>query len=142
MSSGNLEEDLRRTFDSYAAAFRAGDLQAISEHFAYPAFFVSDAPEVALLPVPTAEAARTACERVVKWHRDLGVANGRMLDFSVTELSPRLASVSLSNEFQDARGARVYDYQGVYTLVRRGEAWRIATISHNQIPRLLALLSH
>ena len=40
----------------------------------------------------------------------------------------------------DVTGAKLYDFQSVYTFVRHGETWRIASAVFNQIPRLLACL--
>jgi ketosteroid isomerase-like protein len=141
MSACGPEADIRQVIEVYGAAFQAGDLDAVADHLQFPAYFVSDANQVVLTAVPDRDACRIACEPVVKWNAALGVASGRMLSFAVAELSPRLASVSLAFEFQDASGAALYDYQGVYTLVRTGDAWRIACITHNQIPRLLKRLS-
>jgi hypothetical protein len=58
----------------------------------------------------------------------------------VTELSPRIANLDLHIELQDAGGHALYDYRGFYALVNQEGAWRISSIVHNQIPRLLAAL--
>ena len=41
----------------------------------------------------------------------------------------------MSRSTSNSRAAvKLYDFEAVYTFVRSGEDWRIAAITHNQIP--------
>jgi len=121
----------------YFAAYTKGDVDEILDWFLLPCHFVSDADEVALMPLATREACRTGVERVVNWHRDLGVEGRRIVKQSIIELSPRISCVDVVVDVLVAGGLKLYDFEAVYTFVRREETWRIAAIIHNQLPRLL-----
>ena len=141
MASTELVAEISAFMDTYSSAFLRFDQDAIADHYVLPVHFVSDAAEVALRTVATEETCRAAVEPVLNWHRKLGVVASRRLRFDVVELSPRMVCLDLAAEFQDSSGAPLYDYRGLYTLVRKDGGWRVATISHNQIPRLLDCLS-
>jgi hypothetical protein len=130
--------DLEEALDAYFAAYRRDDIEAILDWFALPCHFVSDADPVALMPLATREAARPGVERVLSWHRAIGATQRRVVKQSIIELSPQLSCVNIKVDLEDAAGAKLYDFEGVYTFVRSGESWRVAAITHNQIPRLLS----
>jgi len=132
-----LESDVLEFLDSYGSAFETFDTEAILTHFLFPCHIVSDADDVALMPLANASQIRVGVERVLALHRELGVRSGRRLDLDVIEMSPRMAGLVLRHEFIDAAGQALYDFQGIYTLVKVGGRYRIAAISHNQIPRLV-----
>ena len=134
--SEKTQGEIAAFFASYRAAFDRHDPDSIVGHFVYPCHFVSDADPVALMPIANEQDCRMGVERVLGWHRDIGAVAGELTEFIVTELSPRLASVSLKVDLHDKAGRRLYDFHGLYTLVRKSDAWKIAAISHNQIPRL------
>jgi len=127
--------------DSYRSAFEGYDTEAILSHFVYPAHFVIDAADVERRPVADRDACRPGVERIQAWHRAIGYRSGRVARLSVSPLSPRMISMQIEFEIQDARGARLYDFLGVYTLVQGDGGWKIAAISHNQVPRLLACVA-
>jgi len=130
--------DVLEFLDSYGRAFETYDTEAILTHFLFPCHIVSDADEVALLPLSNARETRVGVERVLALHRELGVRSGRRLELDVIELSPRMAGFILRHEFVDGAGRALYDFRGIYTLVKAGGRYRIAAISHNQLPRLVA----
>jgi hypothetical protein len=138
MTAPDARSDVLVFLDSYERAFEAFDTAAILSHFLFPCHIVSDAENVALMPLADAGAARVGIERVLALHREFGVCAGRSLDLDVIELSPRIAVLSLRYEFSDAQGRALYGFQGIYTLVKTDGRYRIAAISHNQLPRLLA----
>lgn len=122
---------------AYLDDYRHFRIDKILEWFLEPCHFVSDAEEVLLMPLPTREACRAGVERVLNWHREIG-ANGRtIVKQDIIELSSRISCVDIKSEIEDDAGNKLYDFEGVYTFVRVGAAWRIAAITHNQIPRLL-----
>jgi hypothetical protein len=137
MAAPDAKSDVLEFLASYGRAFEAFDTAAILSHFLFPCHIVSDADEVALMPLADAREARVGIERVLALHRELGVRAGRNLDLDVIELSPRMAGLVLSYEFFDAEGRALYDFQGIYTLVKADGRFKIAAISHNQIPRLV-----
>jgi hypothetical protein len=140
-ASENIQREIEAFFASYRDAFDRYDSNSIVAHFVYPCHFVSDADPVALLPIASEQDCRVGVDRVLGWHRTIGVVSGEVTEFIVTELSPRLVSVSLKKDFHDDAGRRLYDFQGVYILVRRDGFWKLAAISHNQIPRLQRCVS-
>jgi len=137
MTSRDAEWGVLAFLKSYGRAFEAFDTDAILTHFLFPCHIVSDAEAVSLVPLANASEARVGVERVLALHRELGVQTGRILDLDVIELSPRMAALVLRYEFSDAAGRSLYDFQGIYTLVKVDRRYRIAAISHNQIPRLV-----
>ncbi len=141
MASEGIRGEVEAFFSAYSAAFWRNDSAAIATHFAYPCHVVSDAETVSQLPIANQDECRKAVERVLGWHREIGATASRPSEIIVTQLSPRLVSVSLKSDFLDRRGQRLYDFQGIYTLIRVSNAWKIAAISHNQIPRLLECLA-
>jgi hypothetical protein len=128
--------------DALAAYFRAYEedrIDEILEWFLLPCHFVSDAEDgVTLMPLKTKEDGRAGVQRVLDWHREVGAARRRIDKQVVMELSPRLSCVDIKVNVEDAAGATLYDFEALYTLVREGADWRVAAITHNQIPRLLA----
>ncbi len=130
--------DFETTLGVYFAAYQKGDIEEILDWFLLPCHFVSDADEVALMPLATREACRAGVERVVNWHERLGVKGRRIVKQLIIELSPRISCVDVEVEVELEGGVKLYDFEAVYTFVRRGDDWRIAAITHNQIPRLLS----
>jgi hypothetical protein len=123
--------------ESYRCAFEAYDVPEILRHFVFPCHIVSDADAVALMPLASEAECRQGVERVLALHREIGMRTGRARKRELHEFSPHLMGMSLDYVFCDAAGRDLYDFQGFYTLVRGDDGWRIAAISHNQIPRLL-----
>jgi hypothetical protein len=141
MASREVKSDVLEFLDSYGRAFEAFDTEAILTHFLFPCHIVSDADNVALMPLADASETRVGVERVLALHRELGVRSGRRLDLDVIEMSPRMVGLVLRHEFIDAAGRALYDFQGIYTLVKADGRYRIAAISHNQIPRLVGCVA-
>lgn len=140
-TSEKTQREIEDFFASYRAAFDRFDSDSILLHFVYPCHVVSDADPVALIPMAGEHDCRIGVERVLGWHRAIGVVSGEVTEFVATELSPQLVSVSLKKDFHDDGGCRLYDFHGIYTLVQKSDDWKIAAISHNQIPRLLSCVS-
>ncbi len=125
-------------YDSYRAAFERYDAEAIVDHFTLPSFIVSDASEVAFIAYTTPEGCAAGINQILDLHRKIGVRSGRLLEFSVLELSAAMIVYTLNFAFHDAGGLALYDFRGVYTLAKTASGWRLAAISHNQVPRLIA----
>jgi hypothetical protein len=126
--------------DALAAYFEAYEqfrIEEILNWFLLPCHVVSDAAEVMQLPLATREACRAGVQRVLDWHRSLGAARSRIVEHVTMELSPRISCVDVKVDVEDGAGLKLYDFEAVYTFVRSGESWRVAAITHNQIPRLL-----
>jgi hypothetical protein len=132
---------VEQSLKAYMTAFERYEIDTVLGHFVFPCHFVSDGEEVALMPLATEQACRVGIERVFAWHRELGVAGGRVLQQTIVELTPRLHCLDAQIQLEDGSGKTLYDFRGIYTFVRVQDAWRIAAIAHNQIPRLLACLS-
>lgn len=130
--------DLEQALGAYFAAYQRDDIDEILDWFLYPCHIVSDADEVALMPLATKQTCRAGVEKVVNWHRYLGVRGRRIVKQLIIELSPRMSVVDVKVDVQLDAGVKLYDFEGVYTFVRSTSNWRIAAITHNQIPRLLS----
>jgi hypothetical protein len=141
MTSSETASGVQALIESYRAAFERFDAAAIADHFVYPSLITSDADEIVLIPISKRQDYLDAVEKVIAMHRQLGIPSGRIHDLSITELSPRLAQAALRMEVSDRAARTLYDFRAIYTLAKTHEAWRIAAISHNQIPRLLACLA-
>lgn len=139
--SNELAKDVNAFFQTYCAAFEALDVEAIADCVAYPSHIVSDGDEVGLIAIANRQECLRTMDRVVELHRQLGGPSGRIHDLSILELSPRLAQASLRMDVRDRASNHLYDFQASYSLARLSGAWRIAAISHNQIPRLLRCIA-
>lgn len=135
--SHELKQEIDAFFRSYCAAFEALDADAIADCFAFPSHIASDADEVSLIPIANRQECLTAVDKVVALHRELGAPAGRIHDLTIHELSPQLVQASLRMEVLDGTANFLYDFEATYSLAKLSGRWRIAAISHNQIPRLL-----
>ena len=124
--------------ETYRDAFERYDAEAIVSHFNLPSHIVSDGPEIALITYATAEECAAGIRKILELHRRIGVSSGQVLEFAVTGLAANMVSFMLRYQFRDRHGSELYDFQGVYSIVRQPAGWRIAAITHNQVPRLMA----
>ena len=129
----NVEDALFLYFKAYEQ-FR---IDEIIDGFLLPCHLVSDAEEVVLMPLPTKESCRVV-QRVLDWHRGLGVERFSIAKQVIIELSPRISCVDVKVDVEDGAGVKLYDFEALYTFVRSASTWRIAAITYNQIPRLLS----
>ena len=81
---------------------------------------------------------KAAVDYILSIHREIGVMSSRITQLDITELSPRLTGMMLRYELTDKDGKRLYDMQCFYSLSRTDRGYRIAGLTHNQLPRLLA----
>ena len=123
---------------TYSEAFEAYDTKAIVDHYLFPCIIIGDSETIAPLTYKGADQLNAGVDYVLALHREIGVKSAHPLLLEITELSPRLAGMMLRSQFRDAHGKPLYDFQGLYSLARTESGYRIAAISHNQIPRLLA----
>lgn len=137
-SAGGLTE---RFFDSYRAAFEALDPDAISGYFAYPCHVTSDGDSPSLTVAASRDEWRGQIAQLVALYRDLGVTSAVALSRSEAALSERVIQSSVHWSVRDAVGAELYDFHGLYTLVRDDEDFKIAAVAHDELPRLLGLMA-
>jgi len=123
---------------SYRSAFEAYDTEAIVGHYVFPCTIVGDSETPLPVTFKGADQLSAGVDYILSLHRQIGVTSGPPQLLEITEFSPRLAGMMLRSQFRDAHGKPLYDFQGFYSLVRTGAGFRIAAISHNQLPRLLA----
>jgi hypothetical protein len=124
---------------TYREAFIAADVDAIGACFASPCVFVSERVGEGPVVLPSDPvASRIRVGQILDWNRRLGVARlSSQMRWSL-ELSPRQACRHLHVVAQDKAGAALYAFDGVYTFAMFDRQWRIAAISHNQIPAMVA----
>lgn len=135
-----LVEQVQSFRDSYRRAFEHYDADAVVGHFALPCHIVSDGEPVAHIDFKTAQDCRPSIERILTWHRQIGMVSGNTLGLSIVAMSARMVCFDLHYAFEGAAHEYLYDFRGSYTLVGSDDGWRIAAITHNQVPRLLACL--
>lgn len=128
-------------FDEYASAFARYDAQALADLFAFPLHVVSDTEDITPTSIPN----RDGWLGVLRWlldaYRALGVAGSEPLALDLTEVTPRLASVRAHWELRRQDGSRIYDFMAIYTLAQVGEAWRIAAVAHDEVPKLRSAMA-
>lgn len=138
MTTGNITAEVMDFLASYTKAFESYDSEAIVAHYCFPCQLVSDAEQVAVAAIEGPEQCKAAVGYVLSLHREIGMASSRIKQLDITGLSPRLAGMMLRCEMMDIDGRPLYDMQCFYSLLRTDQGYRIAAMTHNQIPRLLA----
>ena len=128
-------------FDSYRTAFERLDAPAIADHYTYPSHVTSDTGEIVLISLATKQDWIAKIEHLLGMYRAIGFSSARALDVAATELSPQLAQVIVHWVLYDRAGRLLYDFDATYTLAGINDAWRIAALSHNEIPRYRACLA-
>lgn len=128
-------------FDDYRATFETLDPDAISAYFAYPCHVTSDGEVPQVTAAGSREEWREQIALLVVLYGQAGVATADLLSLSETALSPRVAQAAVHWMLRDARGGALYDFHALYTLVRTGDGFKIAALAHDELPKLLALLS-
>lgn len=138
MTSHNITAEVLDFLSSYSKAFESYDSEAIVAHYCFPCQLVSDAEKVTVAAIEGPEQCRTAVDYILSLHGEIGVTSTRITQLHITELSPRLAGMMLCYDLVDADGKPLYDMQCFYSLLRTDQGYRIAGLTHNQLPRLLA----
>ena len=138
MATQDTVSDVMEFLANYSKAFEAYDTKAIVDHYVFPCTIIGDAETLAPLTYKGAEQLSVGVDYILSLHREIGVTSTRRMLLEITELSPRLAGMMLRSQFRGEHGKPLYDFQGFYSLLRTEAGYRIAGISHNQLPRLLA----
>ncbi len=140
MNGNELEPEIGRFFQSYTQAFERSDAAALAGHFIYPCQIVGENTPLTVGVMNAAPDYVAVISRFLELYRKAGVVTGRILDFSLTELSPRLVSARLHWQIANEAGAQLYEFAAIYTLAKGDDGWRITAIAHNELPRLQKLL--
>jgi hypothetical protein len=138
MTSRNMTADVMDFLASYRNAFQSYDTDAIVAHYCFPCQLVSDAEPVAVTAIEGPGQCKAAVGYILSLHREIGVTSSRITQLDISELSPRLTGMMLRYELVDSDGRPLYDMQCFYSLLRTDQGYRIAGLTHNQLPRLLA----
>lgn len=141
MPATDIPTTISAFFDSYRAAFERGDVPAVADHFVFPAHVTSDTGEIVLVPVTTREEWLGKVEQLLGMYRAIALSSARVLDLTLTEISPRLIQARVQWGLYDAAGLRLYDFVAIYTLASVDGAFRIAAIAHNEMPQYRACLA-
>ena len=136
----SYELHARRFFESYRAAFERQDAEAIADHFAYPAHVASDAGQVMLSPILSKREWTSQIQQLLQMYQRIDFQAPRILAISVTELSSRLMQARVHWGLDDSHGARLYDFDAIYTLGCFAGNWKIVAIAHNELARYWACL--
>ena len=138
MPTTDLNAQINAFFDSYRTAFERRDAAAIAEHFAYPGHVTSDAGEIVLVPITSRQEWIGKLEQLLAMYRAIGVGSARVLDLTLTEISPRLLQAHIHWALHTAGGERLYDFEAIYTVAQTAGAFHIAAIAHNEMPQYQA----
>ena len=138
MPTTDLHTTISAFFDSYRTAFERQDAAAIADHFAYPGHVTSDAGEIVLVPITNRQEWIGKVEQLLGMYRAIGVDSARVLDLTLTEISPRLLQAHIHWALQTAAGERLYDFEAIYTVAQTAGAFHIAAIAHNEMPQYQA----
>jgi hypothetical protein len=138
MASHSTISGVMEFLASYRKAFADYDTEAIVDHYTFPCPILSDSETMSLKLFEGPEQCKAGVDYVLSLHREIGVKSSKQLLLHITELSPRLAGMMMRSQLEDGEGKPLYEFQGFYSLARTDSRFKIAAISHNQIPRLLA----
>lgn len=138
MPTTDLQTSISAFFDSYRAAFERQDAAAIADHFTYPGFVTSDAGEITLVPIASREEWIGRLERLLGMYRAIEVGTARVLDLTLTEISPNLVQAHIHWALHTAAGEQLYDFVAIYTVAQTGGAFHITAIAHNELPQYQA----
>ena len=138
MPTTDLQTQVNAFFDSYRGAFERQDAAAIADHFAYPGLVTSDAGEISLVPITNRQEWIDRLEQLLGMYRAIAVSSARVLDLTLSEISPRLAQAHLHWALHNAAGELLYDFEAIYTVAQSGGAFHITAIAHNEMPRYQA----
>jgi hypothetical protein len=138
MSTTDLYTTVSAFFDSYRSAFERQDAAAIADHFAYPGLMTSDAGETTLVPITNRQEWIGKVAQLLGMYQAIGVSSARVLDLTLTEISPRLLQAQIHWKLQTATGEHLYAFQAIYTMAQTGGAFHITAIAHNELPQYQA----
>ena len=138
MATNDLHAQINAFFYSYRTAFEHQDVTAIADHFAYPGHVTSDAGEITLVPITNRQEWIGKLEQLLGMYRAIGVGSARVLDLTLTEISPRLITAQIHWALQTAAGERLYDFEAIYTVAQTDGAYRIVAIAHDELPHYQA----
>ncbi len=138
MTTTDLQTQITAFFDSYRTAFESQDAPAIADHFAYPGFVTSDAGEITLVPITNWQEWIAKLEQLLGMYRAINVGTARVLDMTVTAISPRLAQAHIHWALETSAGERLYDFEAIYTVALIGEEFHITALAHNEMPQYQA----
>lgn len=129
-------------FDDYRTTFARYDADALSALFAYPFQAVSATDDGVTITVSqSVDEWRPVLEGLLGAYRSLGVADGEPLELYANELAPNAGSARVRWELRREDGSAIYDFTAVYALARVGGAWKVASIVHDELPKLQAALA-
>ncbi len=135
-----LPQKIDAFFRSYASAFEQLNAESIADHFTYPSHITSAAAEVGLLQLTSRDDCLGAVRLVVEAHRMLGTPSFTISCLQFVKLGEKVVQAHLRIDVE-LPGEPLYDFEAIYSLVETNDEWRIASIAHNQIPRLQACVT-
>lgn len=136
------EEERARTFlDEYREVFESFDAEAVADHFAYPCLIVGDNDPVDLRAVEDRTSWVAQLEGLMDVYRGAGIRRAEVLDSSSSLLTPRALQVLVHWSLRGEADSEIYDFHAAYTLVEDGGSLRIAAIVHDELPKIMELLS-
>jgi hypothetical protein len=138
MSTTDSPINISAFFDSYRTAFERRDAAAVADHFAYPGHVTSDTGDIVLVPITDRQEWIGKVEQLLGMYQAIGVDSARVLDLTVTEISPRLIQAHVHWALHTAAGERLYDFEAIYTVANVGGEFHIVAIAHNEMPQYRA----
>jgi hypothetical protein len=133
--SSQITADVRAFFTTYCTAFIRRDAPAIARHFADQVHVASETGKSVSVQIQTGDEWRKTIDHLLELYRAINVASAEVKEMSVHPVSSRLVQASLHWALQDGNGARLYEFDALYTLARHSETFRIIAIAHNEIPQ-------
>ena len=135
-----MERAVGAFFEAFGAAFERQNAAEISNYFAYPALAATEVDQVMLTPILSRSEWIHQIEQLIQMYKRIDLRKARILEISVRPFSSRLAHAVVHWALHDGSGARLYDFDAVYTVGRFGEEWKVIGICHNELPRYWACL--
>jgi hypothetical protein len=132
--SSKVTADVRAFFTLYCTAFIRQDAPAIAKHFADLVHVTSDDGRDVNVQVASAAEWRKTIDRWLDMYRAIDVGSVEAIGLATDALSPRLVQARLRWALTDKATHPLYEFDGMYTLARHTEKFRIIAIAHNEIP--------
>jgi protein-tyrosine-phosphatase len=138
--AAHLKESVAAFFTDYCRAFEAMNADGLTTFFSYPVLLTNAEGDQRVLGSPADYVSGIA--PLLGSYRELGVESGKVLDLDVVPLAPTLAVAVVDWEVIGRDRRPLYGHRASYTLVRK-DAWQIAAIAVNELPKLReALRAH
>jgi hypothetical protein len=128
-------------FESYVAAFERFAADEVAEHFTFPLLVTGEGDTVDVRCVADAEEWNGTISLLFDLYRGFGVRTAKPMEMTTVDISPNVMQVAVHWLLLSTEDEEIYRFDGVYTLIRTADTWRVTAIAHNELPRITERLA-